>query len=182
MNRSELARKIHDASNLQGSFVLRSGAVASEYFDKYLFESDPQLLRAIAEAMLPLLPPDADALAGLELGGVPLATVLSQLSGLPLLSVRKKAKDYGTMRLAEGGEVAGRRLVVIEDVVTSGGQVVISTGDLRRLGASIDTAVCVIDRQAGGTEALAAERVELRALFTMAELKEAAGAAEGGRQ
>ena len=176
MNRQDLARTIHDVSNLQGSFVLRSGAVASEYFDKYLFEGDPRLLKSIAEAMLPMLPADADALAGLELGGVPIATMLSQLSGLPLLSVRKKAKEYGTRRLAEGGEVAGRRLVVIEDVVTSGGQVVISTGELRALGASIDTALCVIDREAGGKEALASSGIELRALFTMSALKQAAAA------
>ena len=175
MTRSELARTIHDVSNLKGEFVLRSGATASEYFDKYLFESDPVLLRNIAGQLLPLIPEDAEALAGLELGGVPIATVLSQLSGLPLLSVRKKAKDYGTRRLAEGGEVAGRRLVVIEDVVTSGGQVVISTGDLRALGATIDTALCVIDREAGGREALGAAGVELKALFTMSELKQAAG-------
>ena len=175
MNRTELARTIHDVSNLRGSFVLRSGATATEYFDKYLFESDPQLLKEIAGQLLPLLPTDAEALAGLELGGVPIATMLSQLSGLPLLSVRKKAKEYGTRRLAEGGEVAGRRLVVIEDVVTSGGQVVISTGELRSLGAVIDTALCVIDREAGGREALTAAGVELRPLFTMSELKAAAG-------
>jgi len=179
MDRRQLAAEIYDTSHLTGSFVLRSGATASEYFDKYLFESDPQLLRAIAEQLLPLVPTDAEALAGLELGGVPIATMLSQLSGLPLLSVRKKAKEYGTRRLAEGGEVKDRRLVVIEDVVTSGGQVVISTRELRELGARIDTALCVIDREAGGAEALAATGVELRALFTMSELKEAA-AVRGG--
>lgn len=182
MNRTELARTIHDVSNLKGSFVLRSGAVATEYFDKYLFESDPVLLRSIAEHLLPLIPADADALAGLELGGVPIATVLSQLSGLPLLSVRKEAKEYGTRRLAEGGEVSGRRLVVIEDVVTSGGQVVISTGQLRELGATVTTALCVINREAGGTEALAAAGVELRSLFTMSELKAAAGREERERE
>jgi len=178
MTRTELAAKIHEVSNLKGSFVLRSGATATEYFDKYLFEADPVLLREIATHMLPLLPGDADALAGLELGGVPLAVMLSQLSGLPLLSVRKKAKEYGTRRLAEGGEVAGRRLVVIEDVVTSGGQVVASTEDLRALGAEIDTALCVIDRQAGGPAALRGAGVGLRALYTMAELKEAAAGRE----
>ena len=177
MDREQLASRIHQVSNLKGTFILRSGATASEYFDKYLFEGDPRLLKAIAEAMLPLIPGDADALAGLELGGVPIATVLSQLSGLPLLSVRKKAKEYGTRRLAEGGEVAGRKLVIIEDVVTSGGQVVISSGELRELGAEISTALCVIDRQAGGVEALREIGVELRPLFTMSELKAAAGEA-----
>lgn len=170
MTRTELAAEIHRVSHLEGNFVLRSGATATRYFDKYRFESDPRLLRAICEAMLPLVPPGTEALAGLELGGVPLATVLSQLTGLPLLSVRKAAKEYGTRNLAEGGEVAGRRLLIVEDVVTSGGQVVLSARDLRSLGATVEHALCVIDRQAGGPERLAGEGIELRALFTMAEL------------
>jgi orotate phosphoribosyltransferase len=117
-----------------------------------------------------LLPPEMDALAGLELGGVPLATQLSQLTGHPAIFVRKQAKDYGTRQLAEGGDVAGRRLVVVEDVVTSGGQVIESTLALRSLGASIDTAVCVIDREAGGRDALAEIGLELRSLFTKQDL------------
>ena len=102
----DLARRVHQASHLTGSFVLRSGATSSEYFDKYRFESDPRLLRELAEAMAGLLPGEADGLAGLELGGVPLATVLSQVTGLPAGFVRKQAKPYGTRRLAEGFDVA----------------------------------------------------------------------------
>jgi orotate phosphoribosyltransferase len=174
MTRTELAQAIRGASHLRGEFVLRSGATATEYFDKYRFERDPRLLRAIVEALAPLVPDGTEGIAGLELGGVPLATLLSQSTGLPLFSVRKKAKEYGTRRLAEGGSVEGLRLLVVEDVVTSGGQVVISSGDLREIGAIVDTALCVIDRQAGGPEALAGVGIELRALFTMEELKEAA--------
>jgi orotate phosphoribosyltransferase len=169
-----LARTIYERTHLTGEFRLRSGTVSNEYFDKYLFESDPELLRAIGQALVPLLPPDADALAGLELGGVPLATMLSQLTGLPTLFVRKEAKSYGTCRLAEGGDVDGRRLAVVEDVVTSGGQVVASCGDLRDRGAIVDHAVCVIDRESGGSKDLADIDVELRALFTMSELERAA--------
>ena len=112
---------------------------------------------------------------GLELGGVPLATMLSQLIGLPAMFVRKEAKTYGTCRLAEGGELDGRRLTVVEDVVTSGGQVVTSCGDLRERGAVVEHAVCVIDREAGGAKNLAEVDVELRALYTMRELEDAAG-------
>jgi orotate phosphoribosyltransferase len=130
-----LARRIYDRCHLTGEFVLRSGATSGEYFDKYLFESDPALLREIAQALVRLLPDRVDAVAGLELGGVPLATAVSQISGLSTLFVRKQAKTYGTCRLAEGGDVAGRRLVVIEDVVSSGGQVVASCRALRQLGA-----------------------------------------------
>ena len=174
LTRTELAASIYRASHLTGEFLLRSGAVANEYFDKYRFEHDPQLLKAIAEAMAPLVPEGTDALAGLELGGVPLATLLSQVTGLPLFSVRKKAKEYGTRNLAEGGDVAGLQLVVIEDVVTSGGQVVLSSEDLRKLGARVEHALCVIDRQAGAGASLSKSGIELRALFTMEELKAAA--------
>lgn len=173
MTREDLARSISVSALLRGEFLLRSGAISNEYFDKYLFESDPTLLKAVAEALAPLVPEGVDALAGLELGGVPLAVMLGQVTGLPTLFVRKKAKEYGTRRLAEGGEVQGRRLLIVEDVVTSGGQVVISTQELKERGATITHAVCVIDRQAGGTEALAAEGVELRALFTKSELEAA---------
>jgi orotate phosphoribosyltransferase len=170
----DLARRVHAASHLTGSFVLRSGATSNQYFDKYRFESDPGLLREIAEAMAALLPAGAAVLAGLELGGVPLATVLSQVTGLPAGFVRKQAKPYGTRRLAEGLDVAGRRLVVVEDVVTSGGAVVDSCRALRAEGAEVAVAVCVIDREAGGPANLAEIGIELRPLFTMTQLTRAA--------
>ena len=173
---ADLARRVYRASHLTGSFVLRSGATSSEYFDKYRFESDPRLLRELAEAMAGLLPGGADGLAGLELGGVPLATMLSQVTGLPVGFVRKQAKPYGTRRLAEGLEVAGRRLVVVEDVVTSGGAVVDACHALRAEGAELAVALCVIDRESGGPANLAEIGVELRPLFTMTQLKAAAGA------
>jgi orotate phosphoribosyltransferase len=95
---------------------------------------------------------------------------LSQVTGLPTLFVRKEAKTYGTCQLAEGGEIEGKRVTVVEDVVTSGGQVVLSCGDLRDRGAVVAHALCVIDRESGGTEALAEIGVELRPLFTMTGL------------
>ena len=152
---------------------MRSGATATEYFDKYLFESDPELLAEIGEALARLVPPDTEMLAGLELGGVPLAVLLGQITGLPVVFVRKEAKSYGTRRLAEGADIEGRKLLVVEDVVTSGGQVVLSSQDLRERGALVDSAVCVIDREAGGIDALAEHGVALAALFTMSELKRA---------
>jgi orotate phosphoribosyltransferase len=104
------------------------------------------------------------------------ATVLSQVTGLPALFVRKQAKEYGTCRLAEGGEAAGRRLLVVEDVVTTGGQVLESCAELRERGAVVDTVLCVIDREAGGTEAFAAAGLALRPLLTMSQLTAAAEA------
>lgn len=168
-----LARRIWQTCHLTGNFRLRSGQLSAEYFDKYLFEADPVLLRSVAEAMVPLLP-DCDVLAGMELGGIPIATVLAQLTGLPTVFVRKAAKEYGTAKAAEGGPVAHRRVVVIEDVVTTGGALLASCALLRGEGALVETVVCAIDRQQGGAANLAAEGLELRAAFTREQLEAAA--------
>ena len=175
MSDDDLARRIDGIAHLTGRFTLRSGAVSDTYFDKYRFESDPTLLGAIADAMARLVPPGTEVLAGLELGGVPLAVRLSEATGLPAAFVRKEAKTYGTCQLAEGAGVDGRRLTVVEDVITSGGQVVMSVGDLRDRGAVVEHALCVIDREAGGAAALADIGVELRPLFTMAALEASRG-------
>jgi orotate phosphoribosyltransferase len=172
MSRARLAAAIRTASRLEGLFELRSGAMATEYFDKYQFESDPRLLSAIVRELELLVPAGTDLLAGLELGGVPVATALSLRTGLPCVFVRKRAKDYGTCRLAEGANVSGRRVLIVEDIVTSGGQVAKSCDDLRRLGATIEHAVCVIDRHAGGRELLREAGVELHALFLKGDLIE----------
>jgi len=171
---SDLARRIHAASHLTGEFTLRSGRTATEYFDKYRFEADPELLDEIARRMAPLVPPATEVLAGLEMGGIPVVTVLGRHTGLPCAFVRKQAKAYGTCRLAEGADVAGRRVLVVEDVVTSGGQIVLSTADLRGLGAVVDTAVSVMDRGQGGAETLAQHGIALRALLTAGDLRAAA--------
>ena len=174
VDRADLARRIHRSAHLRGEFLLRSGQTSTHYFDKYLFESDPELLRLIAQSLLPLVPAGSEGVAGLELGGVPIATVLSQLTGMPAFFVRKKAKPYGTRRLAEGGDVSGRRLAVVEDVVTSGGQVLKSCRDLAERGAQVTGVLCVIDREAGGEENLREAGLQLRSLFRMSELEEAA--------
>jgi orotate phosphoribosyltransferase len=168
-----LAARVYAAAHLTGSFVLRSGVTSNEYFDKYRFEADPVLLHDLAEAMAPFVPDGTDALAGLELGGVPLATILSQVTGIPARFVRKEAKTYGTCQLAEGGELEGLRLCIVEDVVTSGGAVLDAARELRARGAELDVVLCVIDRESGGLDQLAADALRLRALFTMTALKEA---------
>lgn len=175
MTSSDLARQVRDVSRLTGEFVLRSGRIANEYFDKYQFEADPDLLDQLAAEMAVLVPAGTEVLAGLEMGGIAVVTAVARHAKLPTAFIRKQAKQYGTARLAEGAEVAGRRVLVVEDVVTSGGQVVISTGELRKLGAHVDHALCVIDRQEGGAQALARDGIMLRALLTRADLDSAAG-------
>ena len=169
-----LARDLDARCRLRGRFTLRSGQVSHEYLDKYRFESDPVLLRRVVDRMHGLVPPGTDLLGGLELGGVPLATMLSFATGIPALFVRKQAKEYGTRRIAEGADPAGRIVVLVEDVITTGGAVAVAARALRALGATVTTVVCVIDRSRPGVNALAAEGIEVRAVLTNRQLHAAA--------
>ena len=170
---SALARRIRDCARLSGSFVLRSGKVSDTYFDKYQFESDPSLLNAIAEELARLVPEGTEVLAGLEMGGIPIVTMLSQATGLPCAFIRKEPKDYGTCRYAEGASLQGKKVVLVEDVVSSGGAIIDALEKLRKDGIEPMAAICVIDRETGGKEALAGVGLELRALFTFTEVEHA---------
>src|SRR6478752_3398500 len=166
----DLARDVDSCCRLIGEFTLRSGQVASEYFDKYLFESDPQLLARVVAQMSDLVPEGTELLGGLELGGVPIVTVLSARVGLPALFVRKQAKEYGTCKLAEGPDVDGRRVTLVEDVITTGGAVRDATTALREAGAVVETVVCAIDRSPEGQNPLADVGLEVRPVLTKAQL------------
>ncbi|GAB2647848.1 orotate phosphoribosyltransferase [Kribbella swartbergensis] len=170
MEIQELGRRIYAASHLTGEFVLRSGQTSGEYFDKYRFEGDPVLLDAIAEAMVALVPADTEVLAGLEMGGIPVVTALGRHTGLPCAFVRKQAKPYGTRQLAEGAETAGRRVTIVEDVVTTGGQIVLSTQELRAQGAHITHALCVINRNPTTPKTLTQAGLTLHPLLTSTDL------------
>lgn len=165
-----LARQIHRASRLTGQFTLRSGAVSDTYFDKYLFESEPALLAQIAAALALRLPANVEVLAGLEMGGIPVVTALSLHTGLPAAYIRKARKTYGTAKFAEGPDLAGRRVVLVEDVVSSGGAVLDAWHMLQDEGVHPEHVLCVIDRETGGTEALAAKGLTLHALLTMSQI------------
>ena len=170
MTASALARDINSTCRLTGDFVLRSGQRATEYFDKYLFEANPFCCGDVVDAMVELLPADTDVLGGLELGGVPIATVMSLRTGLPTVFVRKKAKEYGTCRLAEGADVAGRRVTLVEDVISTGGAVRDAARELRAAGAVIGVVVCAIDRSPAGEKPLGDVELEVRPVLTKAEL------------
>jgi orotate phosphoribosyltransferase len=173
-----LAADIDATCRLSGEFTLRSGQVSDTYFDKYLFEADPMLLARVARLMVAKLPDGTQLLGGLELGGVPIATMVSSLTGLPSLFVRKQAKEYGTCKLAEGPAVEGRRITLIEDVITTGGAVRDATRALRELGAVVEVVVCAIDRSPAGENPLADVGLEVRSVLTRADL-DAAAAARG---
>jgi orotate phosphoribosyltransferase len=164
---------IKTQSKLTGDFLLRSGKRSNTYFDKYRFEAEPALLRRIAEEMAALVPAGTEVLAGLEMGGIPIVTMLSQVTGLPAAFIRKKPKEYGTCRYAEGADLTGKRFVLIEDVVSSGGAIIDAVRMLREDGIEPNTALCVIDRETGGKEALAEVGIELVGLYNFRDIDEA---------
>ncbi|NUM58928.1 MAG: orotate phosphoribosyltransferase [Bdellovibrionaceae bacterium] len=161
------------ACYLKGTFKLRSGQISNEYFDKYRFESQPELLRSVAFHLKSQLPSDTQALAGLEMGGIPIATALSLETGLPVVFVRKTPKEYGTCLFAEGIDIQNKKLCVIEDVITTGGQVLISTEDLRKSGAIIDTVLCAILRGDKNNPQFKNANLTIKSLFSADELKQA---------
>ena len=169
----DLAKQLVEHAYLEGDFVLRSGKRSKYYFDKYRFETQPDVLRALGERIAAVVRehvPDESRLAGPELGAVALAASASLASGLPFLLVRKAAKEYGTSKRIEGVFAPGECVCVVEDVVTSGGALLESVEALRAAGLVVQTAVCVVDREEGGADALARHAVRLRPLFRASEL------------
>jgi orotate phosphoribosyltransferase len=168
-----LAAELVEHAYLEGDFLLRSGKRSKYYLDKYRFETRPELLRPLGERIAATVrehAADATRLAAPELGAVALAAAASLDSGLPFLIVRKEAKEYGTGNRLEGPYAAGECVCLVEDVVTSGGALLESIEALRAAGLVVHTAVCVVDREEGGADALARHAVRLRPLFRASEL------------
>jgi orotate phosphoribosyltransferase len=175
VERGELAQALREHAYLEGDFVLRSGRRSSYYLDKYRFETQPEVLGPLGAAIweaVKEVEPEAARLAGPELGAVPITTAAALASGLPFLLIRKEAKAYGTGNRLEGVYEEGELVCLIEDVVTSGGAAAESAEALREAGLEVRNAVCVVDREEGGVEALASEGVRLRALFRVSDLAE----------
>ena len=160
---------------LEGDFVLRSGKRSSWYLDKYRFETQPELLRSIGErlaSVVEAVEPDAARLAGPALGAVALAASASMAYGLPFIIVRGETKDHGTANRIEGPFEPGELVCLVEDVVTSGGALGEAVEALRSRGLVVRNALCVVDREEGGADALARLGVRLRPLYRAAELLE----------
>jgi orotate phosphoribosyltransferase len=176
MTDAELARRLKEHAFLEGDFVLRSGKRSTYYLDKYRFETHPDLLRELGRRIgsrAREAAPDAARLAGPELGAVALAAAAALASGLPFLIVRKEQKEYATANRLEGEFEAGEEVCLVEDVVTSGGAAVAAVRALREAGLTCRTAVCVVDREEGGADALAREAVRLAPLFRAQDVIEA---------
>jgi len=173
----ELKLGLREAAYLEGDFVLRSGKRSSYYLDKYRFATRPDLLAALGERIaraVAEVDPDATRLAAPELGAVALAAAASLASGLPFLIVRKAAKEYGTTKRLEGLYDRGECVCLVEDVVTSGGALLESVEALRAAGLLVRAAVCVVDREEGGADALAGHSVRLKPIFRAGDLLEQA--------
>jgi orotate phosphoribosyltransferase len=173
MTHGELAAAIREHAYLEGDFVLRSGRRSQFYLDKYRFETRPELLRALGREIAAAIrehEPEAELLAGPELGAVALAAAASLESGMPFLIVRGQAKEHGTANRIEGAYEQGKCVCLVEDVITSGGAACDAVKALREGGLVCRTAVCVVDREEGGADALARQAVRLRPLFRVSEI------------
>ena len=168
----DLGERLLAASYLEGDFLLRSGRRSTFYLDKYLFSTQPDLLRDIAAGLAAKLPAhgESDLLAGPELGAVAIVAAVSLACGKPFVIVRKGAKGYGTDKAMEGKAEPGQRVVMIEDVVTSGGAALMAVDKLREAGLTIDTLLCVVDREEGGREQIEAKGLTFDPLFTATSL------------
>ena len=143
----DLASRIREAALLEGDFVLSSGQRSSFYVDKYLFSTEPELLRDVAEALSEKLPEGVERLAGVELGAVPLVVATALVTGLPYVIVRKSAKEHGTGRGIEGHLGRGEPVALVEDVVTTGTQAVQAARSLTKAGAEVVKIVAILDRR-----------------------------------
>lgn len=174
---AQLARMVADAALLRGTFTLRSGRTSSYYLDKYLFSTRPEVLRHVARELARRVRTvesasgsRIDRLAGAELGGIPLVTAVSLETGLPCVFVRNRKKDYGTGRQIEGVLNAGDRVVIVEDVATTGGQALEAVRSLRDAGADVLAVVATIDRQEGARENVEQAGLRFDAVFTRRDL------------
>ena len=169
----ELGERLREHALLEGDFVLRSGRRSSYYLDKYRFETLPELLGPLGErlsAAVRSCEPDAVRLAAPALGAVALAAAASLSGRLPFVIVRGAAKEYGTANRLEGPFEPGELVCLLEDVVTSGGALTEAVTALREAGLVVRNAVCVVDREEGGADALARVGVRLRPLYRASEL------------
>lgn len=171
MDRDELGKRLVEVAYLKGDFVLASGRRSKYYFDKYLFETSPELLGPVAELLAGRVPAGAQRVAGPEMGAVALAAATSLVCGVPSLFVRGEAKAYGTAKRIEGAFEPGDAVVVLEDVVTSGGSSIDAAQAVVDAGCKVLRIVAVIDREEGAVEAAKAAGFELEALFTRTDLE-----------
>ncbi len=169
MDTTELARRIKETAYLEGEFVLRSGKRSKYYLDKYLFETQPDILAELARRIAPFAD-DVEVIAGPELGAVALVAATSMATGKPFTLIRKHAKDYGTAKLIEGTPVAGCNVLLVEDIGTTAGAALEAADALTAAGANIKRIVFAIDRMEGARKNVEAAGFEFHAILTKEDL------------
>jgi len=170
MTREELARRIAEVALLRGEFTLRSGRKSNFYLDKYLFSTQPDILAELGRMFAERLPPGTTRLAGAELGGIPLVTAVSLASGLPSVFIRNQKKEYGTSKQLEGAIGSADKIVIIEDIATTGGQVLEAAKVIAQTGAQIPRIIATIDRLEGARENIEKAGYQFESLFTIEDL------------
>jgi len=165
-----LAKRVKEVAYLEGDFTLRSGRKSKYYMDKYLFETQPDILAALAARFSARRGPAVTRIAGAELGGVALAAATSMAANLPFIIVRNSKKDYGTSKLIEGTLLAGDVVLLVEDIATTGGQVLEAAKVITGMGATVDKIVAVIDRQEGARENIEKAGFVFESILTRADL------------
>ena len=170
MTRDQLAKRIADVSLLRGEFTLRSGRKSNYYLDKYRFETQPDVLAALGKLFAEYVTDKTDRIAGAELGAVPLAAAAGMASGKPIVFIRNQKKDYGTAKQVEGVLNPGETVLIVEDVLTTGGQVLEAAKTLQDLGAKVEKIVAVIDRLEGARDNIEKAGFTFESLFTTKDL------------
>ena len=170
MTREQLAKRIAEVALLHGTFTLRSGRTSNYYLDKYRFETQPDVLKALGELFAKHVTAATRRIAGAELGAVPLAAAASMASGLPCVFIRNQKKEYGTSKQVEGVIEAGDVVMIVEDVLTTGGQVLEAAKSLESTGAEVEKIVAVIDRMEGARQNIEGAGYKFEALFTTEDL------------
>ena len=170
MNRRQLAAAIKDACYLEGDFLLRSGRRSNYYLDKYRFETRPEILRELGGLFAERVGPQTTTIAGAELGGVALAAAAAMAADLPFVIVRNTKKGYGTGNLFEGVLEKGSCVLIVEDIATTGGQVLEAAKAITEAGSTVEKIVCVIDRQEGARENIESAGYAFESLFTGKDL------------
>ena len=170
MEKETLAKKIADTAVLHGDFTLRSGRKSTWYIDKYLFTTQPDILRVLGEMFANNISSSTTLLAGAELGGIPLVTTAALASGLPCIFIRNQKKEYGTSRQLEGKLSGDDNVVIVEDIATTGGQVLEAAAIINESGATVGAIIAVIDRCEGARENIESAGYQFVSLFTAQDL------------
>ncbi|HAL45762.1 MAG: orotate phosphoribosyltransferase [Planctomycetes bacterium GWF2_42_9] len=170
MTKQELAKRVKETSYLEGDFTLRSGKKSKYYMDKYLFETNPDILKALGEEFAKHATDDVTLIAGAELGGVALAAATAMQTGKKWIIVRNSKKDYGTSKMVEGVLKADDIVLLVEDIATTGGQVLEAAKIITEAGAKVKKIVAVIDRKQGAAENIATAGYKFESILTKEDL------------